>query len=80
MINGLARRMLAKAGIESSYLMIHSAEEGYFDRDFISVESRIVEKLEDYKEPLTISLTLPDRQPAHRDARRGGIAVTLVER
>jgi hypothetical protein len=35
-INGLAQSMLTKAGFKCDYLMIHTASEGYFDKDYIS--------------------------------------------
>lgn len=35
-INGLAMSMLCKAGIDATYLLIHSAEEGHFDPGFYS--------------------------------------------
>jgi len=38
MITGLAQLMLAEADIQAQYILIHSAEEGYFDRDFISLD------------------------------------------
>jgi len=37
-VTGLAQNMLAKAGISSKYLLIHAADEGYFDRTFISFD------------------------------------------
>jgi len=37
-ITGLAQNMLAKVGISSKYLLIHAANEGYFDRSFISFD------------------------------------------
>ncbi len=37
MITGLALMMLAEADIQAQYLLIHSAEEGYFDQKFISL-------------------------------------------
>lgn len=36
LITGLAQAMLRQVGIPSVYLRIHSAEQGYFDRDFFS--------------------------------------------
>lgn len=36
LITGLAQAMLHEVGIPSLYLRIHSAERGYFDRDFFS--------------------------------------------
>ncbi|MEJ2050889.1 MAG: hypothetical protein P8Y60_13825, partial [Calditrichota bacterium] len=35
-ITGLAHSMLTKAGLEAQYLLLHSAKDGYFDRDYIS--------------------------------------------
>jgi hypothetical protein len=35
-ICGLTEAMLSKAGFETDYLVIHSAESGYFDQNFIS--------------------------------------------
>jgi hypothetical protein len=35
-VTGLAKSLLAKAGIENRFLLIHSAEDGYFDRRFIT--------------------------------------------
>lgn len=37
MITGLAQMMLGKADIHAQYLLIHNAEEGYFDKDFIDM-------------------------------------------
>lgn len=38
LITGLAQAMLDEVGISSLYLRIHSARQGYFDRDFFSAE------------------------------------------
>ncbi|HJW73518.1 MAG TPA: transglutaminase domain-containing protein [Geothrix sp.] len=37
-VTGLAQNMLGKAGITSRYLLIHTANDGYFDKDFISFD------------------------------------------
>ncbi len=37
-ITGLARNMLSHAGIDSDYLLVHDAYNGYFDASFISVD------------------------------------------
>lgn len=37
-ITGLTASMLRQAGIPSDYILIHSAREGHFDKDFISFE------------------------------------------
>ena len=35
-ITGLAQAMLLEAGIDAKYLLLHSAEQGYFDKTYIS--------------------------------------------
>ncbi len=35
-INGLAHSMLTKAGIDAQYLLVHSAKNGYFDKDYVN--------------------------------------------
>lgn len=35
LVNGLGRLMLEKAGIPAAFVLIHSAEDGYFDQDYI---------------------------------------------
>jgi hypothetical protein len=37
-INGLAYSMLKKANLDPSYLLIHSAKEGYFDSSYVSFD------------------------------------------
>ncbi len=37
-ITGLTQAMLSKAGVSSKYLLIHSARDGYFDKEFISFD------------------------------------------
>ncbi|WP_243287743.1 transglutaminase domain-containing protein [Geothrix terrae] len=44
-LTGLAQSMLRKAGINSRFLLIHSAEDGYFDKDFISSEELYIPAL-----------------------------------
>lgn len=36
LITGLAQAMLLKAGIDAKYLLIHSAQDGYFDKQYFS--------------------------------------------
>ncbi len=37
-ITGLAQSMLLKAGIDAKYLLLHSAEDGYFDKSYFSAD------------------------------------------
>jgi hypothetical protein len=37
-VTGLANMMLQKAGLRSNFIMVHSAEEGYFDPDYHSFD------------------------------------------
>ncbi|MCB0713345.1 MAG: transglutaminase domain-containing protein [Ignavibacteriae bacterium] len=36
LITGLGRLMLEKVGIDADFVLIHSAEDGYFDQDFVT--------------------------------------------
>lgn len=36
LITGLAQAMLAEAGVDANYLMIHSAADGFFDRTYVT--------------------------------------------
>jgi hypothetical protein len=38
MVNGLARAMLEEVGVPSELLLIHSAQDGYFDENYVSME------------------------------------------
>ncbi|MEZ5357775.1 MAG: DUF3857 domain-containing protein [Candidatus Zixiibacteriota bacterium] len=42
---GLVQEMLAHAGIESSFLLVHNSEDGYFDRDYISEDQLYIPAL-----------------------------------
>jgi hypothetical protein len=44
-LTGLTQSMLRKAGIGSRFLLIHSAEDGYFDKDFVSNEELYIPAL-----------------------------------
>lgn len=51
LVTGLTRAMLAEAGIESDFLLIHSAKDGYFDRSYVDDDEiyipAILTKLDD---------------------------------
>ena len=36
LVTGLARLMLEKVGLDADFLLIHSAEQGYFDEDYVT--------------------------------------------
>lgn len=44
-LTGLAQSMLRKAGVSSRFLLIHSAKDGYFDKDYISSEELYIPAL-----------------------------------
>jgi len=44
-LTGLTQSMLRKAGVSSRFLLIHSAEDGFFDKDFISNEELYIPAL-----------------------------------
>lgn len=42
MITGLTRAMLQEAEIQSEYLLVHSAYDGYFDQNYVSAEQLMI--------------------------------------
>lgn len=42
LVNGLVQAMLTRAGVYSSYLLVHSASDGYFDPEFYSISEMYI--------------------------------------